>query len=33
MLPTPRMRDAMSGKLINERNINCDDAISEKMAG
>lgn len=33
MVPSPRMRDAMSGKLIDERNRTCDDVISERMAG
>jgi hypothetical protein len=33
MVPTARMRDAMAGKLIEERNQTCDDVISEKMAG
>lgn len=33
MVPTARMRDAMAGKLIEERNQTCDDVISQKMAG
>lgn len=33
MAPSPRMRDAMSGKLIEDRNQTCDDIISEKLAG
>lgn len=33
MVPSPLMRAAMEGKLIEERNRTCDDVISERMAG
>lgn len=33
MVPSPRMRAAMEGKLVEERNRACDDVISERMAG
>lgn len=33
MVPSARMRDAMAGKLIEERNRACDDVISETLAG
>jgi len=32
MVPSARMRAAMEGKLVEELNRSCDDAISEKMA-
>jgi len=33
MVPSPRMRAAMAGELVEERNRTCDDVISERMAG